>query len=163
MLNWYLVYTKPKCEDIVSLNFNNFGLEVLNPKIREQKHINGRLQYVTAPLFSCYVFVRFELSKHFQNIKYTRGVRNIVMGTSGPAVVGDDTIKSIADRMENGVCELVPRKYREGEEIIINHGPFSGFEAIFYKVLKGPERVKIFLKALQAHLVVDSFIFNSVQ
>jgi hypothetical protein len=37
MLNWFLIYTKPRCEDSVSSKFVENGFEVLN-KIRTQVH-----------------------------------------------------------------------------------------------------------------------------
>jgi transcriptional antiterminator RfaH len=155
MDNWYLVYTKPKNEDQVSLKFIDAGFEVLNPKFKERKVYRRKLQDIVAPLFPCYIFVKFDSSRDYHLVKYSRGVKNIVGPPGKPSSVPDDIITSIAGRMEEGVVILKPQKFKHGEEIIIKSGPFEGFNAIFDKEMKGNERVTILIGAINARTVVD--------
>lgn len=155
MVNWYLVYTKPKNEDIVSQKFTEAGFEVLNPKLKERKIYRRKLQDIISPLFPCYIFVRFDGSKDYRLVKYTRGVRNIIGTPDNLGIVPQEIIDSILSRSEEGVVTLSPVKMTRGEEVVIKAGPFEGLNAIFEKELKGSERVSILLASINARMVVD--------
>lgn len=155
MLNWYLVYTKPKNEDCVAKKFFESGFEVLNPKLKERKYIRRKLQDAVSPLFPCYVFVKFDLLKNYRMIKYSRGVKKLVGADSMPAVVPEDIISSIRDRIEDGVIAIRAQKFETGEKVVIKAGPLQGFDAIFEKELKGMERVSILLKTINARVDID--------
>lgn len=162
MLNWFLIYTKPKCEDSVSFKLMEKGFAVLNPKIKERKYLRRKLQYVVSPLFPCYIFMQFDSPKDYRLIKYTRGVKTIVGTEDVPAVVPVEIIKSIQDRMEEGFVNITRRKFSAGEEVLIKAGPFEGFNAVFEKELRGTERVSILLKAVNARVVADGAILEKV-
>lgn len=155
MFNWYLVYTKPKNEDIVSQKFIDAGFQVLNPKLKERKVYRRKLQDITSPLFPCYIFVKFDGIEDYRLVKYTRGVKTIV-GTPGALnIVAEEVINSVTSRMKDGVVTLDPQEFKPGESVIIKAGPFEGFNAIFEKGLKNSERVSILLGAINARTVVD--------
>ena len=153
--NWYLVYTKPKNEDIVSKKFEEAGFEVLNPKLKERKVYRRNLQDIVSPLFPCYVFLRFDVELDYRLIKYTRGVKSILGTAFEPSIVPDEVIGSIVTHMENGVITLKPAELKSGEKVYIKAGPLEGLNAIFEKELKGTERVSILLTAINARVVVD--------
>lgn len=162
MTNWYIVYTKPRSEDIVSQKFGDCGFEVLNPKFRERKYFRRRLQEVTTHLFPCYIFVRFDLMRDYRLVKYTRGVRRVVGTENIPTAVPNDIIDSIRCRMEDGVVSVSPRRFEQGEEVLIKAGAFEGLNAVFEKDLKGTERVSILLKTINARVVVDSALLEKI-
>ena len=160
MINWFLIYTKPGCEDSVSSKFVENGFEVLNPKIEERRYIRRKLQDVVSPLFPCYMFVQFETPKHYRLIKYTRGVKSIVGAGDIPSVVSERIIDQIRARMEGGVIHIQPDRFTPGEEVSIKAGPFEGLDAVFEKELKGSERVSILLRTVNARVVVDASILK---
>ena len=155
MVNWYLVYTKPKCEDVVSQKLKDAGFEVLNPKIKERKVYRRKLQDIISPLFPCYIFVRFDRSKDYRLVKYTRGVKSIVGTAASPNAVPNEIIDSITGRMENAIVALRPAELKRGEEVVIKAGPLEGLSAIFERDVNGLERVSILLKAINARVIVD--------
>ncbi len=155
MVNWYLVYTKPKNEDIVSQKFVEAGFQVLNPKLKERKVYRRKLQDIISPLFPCYIFVRFDGSNDYRLVKYTRGVKSIVGTVSEPSIVPDEIIESISARIKDSVVTLKPEELVKGEEVIISSGPLEGLSAIFERELKGTERVSILLMAINAKVSVD--------
>ena len=155
MDNWYLVYTKPKNEDMVSHKFIDAGFQVLNPKLKERKVYRRKLQDIVSPLFPCYVFVKFDSSRDYHLVKYSRGVKNIVGPPGKPSRVPDEIIASISGSMQEGVVTIKPQEFKHGEEIIIKAGPFEGFNAIFDKEMKGNDRVTILLGAINARTIVD--------
>lgn len=160
MLNWFLIYTKPRCEDSVSNKFVENGFEVLNPKIEERRYIRRKLQDVISPLFPCYIFVRFENPRDYRLIKYTRGVKSVVGPENVPAAVPPEIIDQIRERMEGGPIHIRPAMFTHGEEVSIKAGPLEGLEAVFEKELKGSERVSILLRAVNARVVVDASILT---
>lgn len=156
MVNWYLIYIKPNSEDVLFKRFSDRGLEVLNPKLKERRFIRRKLQEVISPLFPCYIFVKFDLLKDHQLVKYTRGVKRLVGSANMPAVIPDEIVLSIKNRMAEGVINIKPVRFEPGEEVVVKGGPFQGFDAVFEKELKGAERVSILLKTINARLVIDS-------
>ena len=156
MVNWYVIYTKPKNEDLLTKRFSDIGLEVLNPKLKERRFIRKKLQEVVSPLFPCYIFVKLDLLKDHQLVKYTRGVKRFIGSENMPVVVPDEIILSIKNRMTEGVIIIKPRKFKIGEEVVVKGGPFEGLDAVFEKELKGAERVSVLLKTINARLAIDS-------
>lgn len=156
MVNWYVVYTKPKNEDVLTKRFSDIGLEVLNPKLKERRFIRRKSREVIAPLFPCYIFVKLDLLKDYQLVKYTRGVKRLIGSEKMPIVVPDEIVASIKNRMTEGIIIIKSRKFEVGEEVVIKGGPFQGLDAVFEKELKGAERVSILLKAINARLAIDS-------
>lgn len=160
MLNWFLIYTKPRCEESVSTKLAESGFEVLSPKIEERRYIRRKLQDVVSPLFPCYIFARFDNPADYRLIRYTRGVKSVVGPEHIPSPVPEEIIGQIRERMEGGVVHIEPSSFALGEDVSIQAGPFEGLEAVFEKQLKGSERVSILLKAVNARVVVDASILK---
>lgn len=156
MVNWYLIYVKPKNEDALTKRFSDIGLEVLNPKLKERRFIRKKLQEVIAPLFSCYIFIKLDLLKDHNLVKYTRGVKRLIGNENRPDVVPEDIIQSIKNRMKEGIIKIAQNKFEHGDEVVIKGGPFQGFDAVFEKQLKDSERVSILLKTINAKLVIEN-------
>lgn len=160
MENWYLTYTKPKCEDAVATRLTGAGFMVLNPKVRERKYTRGKVVDALSPLFPCYVFVRFEKYRDFRLVRYTRGVKRVLSGEDGPAEIPVHVIDSITARMEDG-CVRIRCAFTPGQAVIVKGGPFDGFTAIFEKEMSGMERVSVLLKAINVRLVMDRSMISS--
>lgn len=154
MENWFLAYTKPKYEDMVATRLEGAGFSVLNPKLKERKLYRRKVTDVISPLFPCYLFVKFDSFRDYHLIRYTRGIKRLLSGDNGPAVVPQGIIDSIVSKME---CGFIPLKqtFVPGEDVIVRSGPFEGFNAIFEKEMKGAERVSVLLRAINVRLVID--------
>ena len=61
--NWYLVYTKPRKEEVAADNLIRQGYEVFLPKLRETKQRNRRLKEKLVPLFSRYLFINLAIRR----------------------------------------------------------------------------------------------------
>lgn len=154
MICWYLIYTKPRCEDNVETMLTSAGFEVLNPKISERKYLRRRPAVVVSPLFPCYVFARFDKLRDYHMVKYTRGVKRVLCSDDGPAEISDGVVETIVSRMENGVI-TIKSPFNPGQAVFIRRGPFEGFTAIFEHEMSGMERVSILLKTINMRLVID--------
>ncbi len=155
MQNWYLIYTKPKSEEMVATKFSKSGFEVLNPKVKERKHIRGKFQERSSSLFPSYIFVKFDIFRSYCLVKYTRGVRKIVGTENMPTTVPAGIIQSIQERMVDGFIAIAPPEFAEGEDIHIKGGHLDGFEAVFEERIKNSERVIVLLKTMNARVVID--------
>lgn len=151
--NWYLLYTKPKREGFVEDALRRIAIEVYNPKRVSKKKANGNKGDFFAPLFPCYVFVRFDVQKFFHMIKYTRGVKKIVGFDGSPSPVPEEIIYTIRSRETEGVVDMAS-SFNEGDVVMINNGLFRDFTGVFQKELSDKERVLILLNTLSPKRVV---------
>jgi len=155
MLNWYAIYTKPKCEDSSALHLRNAGIEVLTPKIRVKKYLRGKYVHVIEPLFKNYIFASFDHERHTQVIRFTRGVKYIV-GKEKPIVVPVEIIGAISEHMgEDSIITPVPDPLSKGDRVLVKEGPFANFYGIFEREIPGRDRIVILLEALGSRLEIE--------
>jgi len=154
MENWFLIYTKPKCEDTVAGKLDGAGFTVLNPKVKERKYARGKVVEAVSPLFPSYVFAKFEKFRDYHLVRYTRGVKWVLRSDEGPAEIPDKVVDAIIERIENGFV-TIRSSFTQGQTVIIKGGPFEGFTAVFEKEMSGMERVCLLLKAINVRLVID--------
>ena len=92
--NWYLVYTKPKCEKKVAGLLTKKRIEnfcPLNGKTLKQFRKN---KVVYEPLFPSFVFVCLQESEK-STIRQIENVVNFVYWKGNPAIINDEEIKAI--------------------------------------------------------------------
>lgn len=154
-MNWYAIYTKPKCEDPTAVQLRNVGMETLTPKIKTKKYIRGKYMFVIEPLFPGYIFARFDSEKQGHMIKYTRGVKFIV-GKQTPLAVPLEIIEAIQERMQGDLVIQTPEKLNKGDRVLIKEGPFVNFYGIFERDIPGRERAMILLEALHSKVEIES-------
>ncbi len=153
-MNWYVIYTKPKCEDSTVRLLNSAGIETFSPRIRTLKRVKGKYVDVIEQLFPSYIFARFESEKHSHMIRYTRGVKYIV-GKQDPVAVPPEILQAIRERMRDGIVILAPEDMRKGDRVLIKEGPFRDFYGIFQRDVTGKARAMILLEALTCSLEID--------
>jgi transcriptional antiterminator RfaH len=154
-MNWYAIYTKPKCEDSVAHHLTNAGIAVINPKIRIKKYLRNRYLQVIEPLFKNYLFASFDNETHNQMVRFTRGVKYIV-GKDSPVVVPDEIIRAISDHMgEDSIITPSPERLSKGDRVLVKEGPFADFYGIFERDVPGKDRIVILLEALGSRLEIE--------
>ena len=154
-MNWYAIYTKPKCEDSTALQLRNAGIETISPKISTKKYIRGKYIAVIEPLFPSYIFACFDSEKQGHMINYTRGVKFIV-GKQNPLAVPREIIEAIQERMQGNIVTPAPEKLEKGDRVMIKEGPFVSFYGIFERDIPGKERAMILLEALHSKVEIES-------
>jgi len=98
------------------------------------------------------------MTTEYRKVTYAHGVLRVVKFGAAPAVVEEEIIASIQERVHNGLVVLPPpSSLKSGQTVRINKGPFGGFEAIFEQELNGTQRVALLMKAVvfQSRLVID--------
>ena len=136
MKHWYVVHTHANRELRASNNLLRQGFNVWLPQYRKKRRHAGRQEIVLRPLFPRYLFVRVNiLEERWRTILSTLGVSNLIGNTDGPFLIEDDVIDAIQKRAgDDGIFELMPRKFVAGDKIKITSGPFAELEAIFHTV-----------------------------
>ena len=156
-LQWYALRSKPRKEDVVWQQVRDRGFETFLPRLRVTP-VNPRARKVK-PYFPGYLFVRADLAdvglSTFQWLPHTTG---LVTFGGEPAPVPDNLIIAIQKRVAEIAAaggELFDG-LQHGDRILINYGPFSGYEAIFDTRLPGTERVRVLLQFLSdRHVPVE--------
>ncbi|HNP97224.1 MAG TPA: transcription termination/antitermination NusG family protein [Cyclobacteriaceae bacterium] len=155
---WYLVHSKSRQEVVAEFNLRLLGIETYCPRLRELKSTRSKAQGEGEILFPGYFFVRVNMKTGYRKVTYAHGVLRVVKFGMGPAVVEEEIIDSIRERVHNEFVLPPPSASLESGQIVrIHKGPFHGFEAIFDQKLNGTQRVALLMKtvAFQARMVLD--------
>lgn len=153
---WYAVKCKSKQERIVSTNLDRAGISTFFPQIQESKRIKQKLVLGLEPLFPGYLFARFDVRSQYRTVKYARGVHGIVSFGMSPAVVEDELIQAIRERLDAQVANSV-KPFSTGQVVKIQSGPLHGMEAIFERPIPPYQRAVLLLRTIsfRAKLIVD--------
>ena len=157
-INWYLIHAKNRQENTAERNLQHLGVETFCPRFKQIKANRCKAQAEgKIPLFPGYLFVRVDMSTEFRKVTYAHGVLRVVKFGTAPALVAEEIIHSIRAREDDGLVVLSPSSsLKPGQNVLIDKGPFQGFEAIFEQELNGINRVALLLKtvAYQGRIVV---------
>lgn len=158
---WYAIYTKAKAEDRADYNLSAWGVETFAPRIKERR---GKTPfgpaYTIKPLFSRYIFARFNAEVMLHNISFTRGVQSVVCFGEKPAIVDNEAIDYIKARVgANGYIDI-DEAFKPGDEVTIHNGSLRGLKGVFDRRLKDKDRVLILLTDVnyQARVIVNSHL-----
>jgi transcriptional antiterminator RfaH len=150
-IHWYALRSKPRKEDIVWRQVRTQGFEVFYPRLKVQP-VNPRSRKVR-PYFPGYMFVQADIEEvglsTFQWMPHAMG---LVCFGDEPAIVPENLVYAIQKRVEEIAAaggELFDGLSR-GDKVLINSGPFAGYEAIFDARIPGSERVRVLLQLLSS-------------
>lgn len=146
---WYLVYTKPRQEEVALLNLQRQGYTAYLPRVRQPRRRQGRRIVAVEPLFPRYLFIR--LDTHTDNwgpIRSTFGVASLVRFGREPAQVPDDLVAYLKTREgAEGLHEWAETELVPGDRVRVADGAFGGYEGILL-ARTSRERVVVLLDIL---------------
>jgi transcription antitermination factor NusG len=155
--SWYVIRSKPNKEDFLSSQLTAYGIQVFYPQIRV-KTVNPRARKVK-PYFPSYLFVHVNLEEVSPStLHWMPGAVNLVSFDGQPAPVPDTLISAVERQIDqiNASQENMLNGLKPGDLVLIQGGPFAGYEAIFDGRISGRERVRVLLTFLQnRHLPVE--------
>ncbi|MGQ0665551.1 MAG: transcription termination/antitermination protein NusG [Nitrospiraceae bacterium] len=156
-MNWFVVHTKAHRERLAASNLGLIGIEAFCPEVRERKMVRRCLRLDSIPLFSGYIFARFDLIQQYRAVIFARGVKGLVAFGSMPATIEHAVIESIKARVQDRNLTLCDHELKTGQVVQICKGPLSGIEAIFERKLSGNQRAVLLLRMVsyQARVLVD--------
>lgn len=148
-LHWYTLHSQPHKEDLLWQQVLSRGYETFYPRLRVQT-VNPRARKIR-PYFPGYLFVYADLeatgTSVFQWMPYGTG---LVCFGGEPAAVPEALINALRRRIKE-IADAGGELFdavKPGDPVMIQGGPFEGYEAIFDMRLPGSERVRVLLKML---------------
>ena len=150
MLRWYVMHSKPQKEALLRERLRIQRIEVYLPSIRV-KPVNPRARKVK-PFFPGYLFVHVDLENiPISELRSIPGSIGLVCYGGEPADVGDALIRAIQKQVEEitDSADSYVDRFRPGDLVVINDGPFATYKAMFDCRLSGSDRVRVLLELLQ--------------
>ena len=94
--NWYIIYTKPKCEKKVASIFTKRKIENFFPL--NCKHVTSfrKRRMLQEPLFKSYIFANM-METEISKIRTIDGVVNLVYWKGKPAIIQEEEIEVIRE------------------------------------------------------------------
>lgn len=151
---WYAIQSKPNKEQALCEQFQSRGIEVFYPQIRVNP-VNPRARKIR-PYFPGYLFVHVDLDEvGLSVIRWIPFARGVVSFSNEPASVPDNLIEAIRRRVDevNRAGGELLETLKPGEPVLIQEGPFAGYEAIFDVRLPGKERVRVLIQLLSQRYI----------
>lgn len=149
-LSWYVLHSKPNKEDFLFSQLKHLAVEVYYPLLRVDP-VNPRSRKVK-PFFPGYLFVQVDLEDTpLSSLAYVPGTNRVVSFDHEPAIVPDEVIHTIQQNVDriNENPDSFHKQLHHGDPVIIQGGPFEGYQAIFDTHLEGSERVRLLIKLLR--------------
>ena len=142
--SWYLVYTKPRQENLAQEHLERQGYETYLPQIYQTRRRNGRYVKTVEAFFPRYLFIHLDSeTDNWAPIRSTIGVSKLVRFDNIPAVVPDQLIQALqSNGDENGIQRLMQKNLERGDKVTIIDGPLAGYQGI-YQQQNSAERVAV--------------------
>ena len=147
MKSWYLVYSKPKQEELAKEHLERQGYTIYLPMAVIRRKRRGKSVRVIEAMFPRYLFINLSnKTDDWRPIRSTVGVSSLVRFGMEPAKVPQILIDILMAREnEKGIHDLPVQDFQTGQKVMISEGPFEGYEAIFTSH-EANERVSLLLK-----------------
>lgn len=150
-VEWHVLRSKPNKELILWRELMARGFECFYPQLHVRP-INPRSRKMRA-YFPGYLFVQTDMEQvgtsTFQWMPFSSG---FIAFAGIPATVPDTLVQAIRRHVEqiNAAGGQQLAGLQAGDVVMIEGGPFDGYEAIFDVRLPGTERVRVLLRLLQS-------------
>lgn len=147
--SWYLAYTKPRQEQVASLNLEFQEFEVYLPLYKKfQKTEQGPVA-MFEPMFPRYIFFRpSQPEQSISVVRSTKGINNIVRFGFEPAVLASELLDRIRQleqqRNQSSLQEI--NNFQKGQRVVLKNNPLGGIEGIVQNV--SSKRVAVLLEIL---------------
>ena len=144
---WVVLYTKPNAEARVARALHDRDIEVFLPTVKQRRR--GRWQ--EWPFFPCYLFARVDFQRvGYSTVAWTPGLRWVVTFASKPAVMPDEAVEAIRQRLLeiDGQGGLPAHGLQPGDTVRFKSGPLRGLHAVFEGPMKLAERVRVLIQFL---------------
>ena len=122
---WYVVHTKPRQEARALENLQNQGFNCFLPTMQVQKLRNQKVQTITEPMFSRYLFIQLDdTTQNWSPIRSTLGVSKLVSFGPQPAKVPPEFVVFLQEAPQT----TLERMFAPGDQVQVASGPLQGLE-----------------------------------
>jgi transcriptional antiterminator RfaH len=153
-VSWYALRSKPNKEDFLAGQLEAHAIQVYFPRLHAFP-VNPRARKVK-PYFPGYLFVYVDLDVvNISTLQWMPGALGLVGYGGEPAPVPDALISIVQKRVDelNVSNKASIDGFSRGDRVIVQDGPFAGYEAIFDHRISGQDRVRVLLSFLQKRQV----------
>ncbi|MEP7133554.1 MAG: transcription termination/antitermination NusG family protein [Chloroflexota bacterium] len=151
---WYAMRSKPNKEDFLARQLETHGLKMYYPRIHVHT-VNPRARQFRS-YFPGYLFLQVDLETIIvSELKWMPGATGLVSFGGEPAPIPDLLIAAIQRSVDgiNAADAKALDELKSGDRVVVQDGPFAGYEAIFDSRISGSERVRVLLMLLQKRQV----------
>jgi transcriptional antiterminator NusG len=150
---WFAIQVKPRHEFLTAKLLHGKGYEEFVPSYRSRRQWSDRIKEIEFPLFTGYVFCRFDPEKRWPVVS-THGVIRVVGSRNGPEPISDEEIEAIRRVMGSGM-NLQPCDYlKAGDRVRIKSGPLAGVEGALVSI-RNRKQLILSINLIQGSVVVD--------
>jgi len=155
---WYVVHTKPRQENRALENLQNQGFNCFLPTMQVQKLRNQKVQTITEPMFSRYLFIQLDdQTQNWGPIRSTLGVSKLVSFGPQPAKVPHEFIAFLHE----APVETIERMFAPDDNVQVVSGPFKGLEGkymahdgetrafVLVELLGQPQKLRMAVESLR--------------
>lgn len=153
-MRWYCAYTKPEAEVWARTNLWERGFEVYLPLYRKRRRHARRTDWIQAPLFPRYLFLRADFEGRTQGgAAYAPGIVQLVRFGEQPAVVPDRVVAELREREgDDGIIDIdngqgAASRFLPGERVRVDEGALIDQVGLFQTRIDA-QRVYILLNLL---------------
>lgn len=150
---WFAVRVRSNFERTVGNVLRSKGLEEFVPTYRSQRRWSDRVKEETHALFPGYLFCRLEPTNRLP-ILSTSGVVSIVGIGHCPLPVDPGELEAIWRVTNSSLLSSPWTRFREGEPVIVEHGPLAGVQGRLVKI-KNQHRLVVSITLLQRAVSVE--------
>jgi transcription antitermination factor NusG len=128
---WYALQTRARHEKAVAQRLQEQGLVTFLPLVPEIHRWSDRKKVVEMPLFSCYVFAKFDLqSEQRLQVISVNGVFQIVGNRNEGNAIPEEQIEAVRRLTEQKLPWVVHPFLKIGQRVRIRGGSMDGIEGI---------------------------------
>ncbi|MDP9024309.1 MAG: UpxY family transcription antiterminator [Candidatus Eremiobacteraeota bacterium] len=133
--SWFVLRLRSRFDFAVRDQLRADSIEEFLPTREETTRWTDRMNVTTRPLFSGYIFARFD-PREASRVRQTRGVVQILSIAQEPVPVPDEVIANLQRIAANpALVECCP--YVAGSTVRVERGPFAGVSGIITRVKGG--------------------------
>jgi transcription antitermination factor NusG len=137
---WYAIHVATKKETQTTSLLSAKGYECFLPVYTKRSTWSDRIKVTSEPLFSGYVFSRFDVTQRLP-ILVTPHVHGIVGAGKMPIAIPDHDIQAIRVALDNHMFVEPCESLQKGDVVRVTQGPLKGVEGVFIRYQRGSRLV----------------------
>ena len=148
MKQWFVVQTNPKEDNLACLVLSQHNVTIYQPFMEKYVFHARKKTLKRYPLFPNYIFVQImPTEEDFHKIRWSRGVRRILIDNYQPIPIEDEFIASLQTLQDkdSGIIKK-PVEFAPGDVVRIKSGPMKDLYGIFAEWGSDEGRVKILIQ-----------------
>jgi transcription antitermination factor NusG len=152
--HWFAIQVRSGWEKAVVAPIENKGYEVFSPTYKVERKWSDRVKALERPLFSGYVFCRFDPEARLSPLVTTPGVIKILGSPGRPMQVDECEIECVR-QVVSSHHRVYPHNFlKEGTKVKIARGCLSGVEGLLVSI-KNDHRLVLSIDLLRRSVYLD--------